>query len=137
MYTQLAIDARQTTLLSDVAEDCFGDVLRAYYKTHALVEIDDRLSIACQYYSAVGLGKMVVRHLGPDTGEVEVERSHIDEGWLKKWGKYDRPVNYITAGFVSGLIAATFDLPPRSFEVTEVDSMAMGAQTGRFQIVRR
>src|ERR1700690_2424099 len=85
LYTQLAIDSRRTALLAEVAEDCFVDVLKGYFKSHSLGNIADRVSIACQYYAAVGLGKLAVTCLGADAGEVVLERSHIDEGWLKKW----------------------------------------------------
>jgi hypothetical protein len=137
LYTQLALDARQSSLLAEIAEDSFVDVLKDYFKQHALVELGERASIACQYYAAVGLGKLAMNYLGPDSGQVDLERSHIDEGWIKKWGNHDCPVNYITAGFVAAMFAAILDLPARSFEVHEISSMAMGAPKGCFSVVRR
>lgn len=138
LYTQLAmdcsmLDAKQ--LLADSAEDAYYEVLTSYYRKHDIADLQDRLTIAEQYYAASGLGQMRVMCAGGDAGEVELTHSHVDEGWLKKWGPSDKPVNYITAGFIAGLFAAAFDLPRRSFKVTETASIVAGSPKSRFNVV--
>lgn len=136
LYTQLAIDAGEQQLLTEVAEDSFIEVLRDYFESNCIQGIADRIAIGTQYYAAVGLGTMEVIFLGTDSGEVVLPTSHLDEGWIKKWGKYDKPVNYLTSGFIAALCAAVWDLPARAFKATEVQSIVMGAQTSKFKIVR-
>lgn len=137
LNTQLALDANETALLQSVAEDSFFPELNAYFDKHAIKSLRDRISIGQQYYAVIGLGKMEVICLGADSGSVELLRSHIDEGWIAKWGTYDKPVNYIGAGFIGALFAASLELPPHSFDVTEVASLVMGAKKSHFKIVRQ
>ncbi len=139
LYSQLAddvgmLDGRR--LLAEVAEDAFGALLAGYYAAHGLARLGDRIAIAEQYYAALGLGRMKVVCAGPDSAEVELTRSHVDEGWIRKWGRRDRPVNFITAGYVAGMMAAAFGCPPRSFAVTETQSLVSGAQRTTFSAVR-
>ena len=84
----------------------------------------------------MGLGKLQVVCGGSDSGEVELHHSHVDQGWIKKWGKRDKPVNSIGAGYIAALFAAGFDLPPRAFAVTETASIVSGAPRSVFNIVR-
>jgi len=136
LYTQLALDAKETDLLSGVAEETFYKLLKDYYNKHNIINLEDKIDIACQYYSAVGLGKMEVGFLGEDSGEVILSISHVDQGWIKKWGNYDAPVNYITCGYISGMFSAIFDRNIGVFKAFEVESIVMGASKSRFRIVK-
>ncbi len=139
LYSQLAddvgmLDGRR--LLAQVAEDSFGSLLADYYAAHGLARVEDRIAIAEQYYAALGLGRMRVMSAGPDSAEVELARSHVDEGWIRKWGHRDKPVNFITSGYVAGMMAAVFGCPPRSFAGTETQSLVSGAARSTFSAVR-
>lgn len=140
LYTQLAddcalLDAKK--LLAEVAEDAFGAALADYYTQHGIDSIADRFDIATQYYAVCGLGKMHVRCAGPDSGSVELERSHVDEGWIAKWGQRPEPVNFITQGFIGGMFAAVMGRPSRSFRVSETASIVSGAERSVFEIVAK
>ena len=138
LYTQLAIDAGETDLLQRCAHDSFRKVLGTYFEAHPLCQsLQRKTEIACQYYALLGLGTMKVIYLGEDSGEFSLLSSHIDSGWIKKWGKYDKPVNYITAGYIEALIEAVLDLPANSFNITETGSIVMGAEVSTFKAVRR
>ena len=63
--------------------------------------------------------------------------SHTDSGWIKKWGEYDKPVNYVTAGYIEAMFEVLMDAPDKAFAATEVESIVMGADTSKFRIVRR
>jgi hypothetical protein len=136
LYSQLALDAGETDLLYDCAEETFYDMISEYFEEHGIEELEDRIDIACQYYGAVGLGKLAIDALGEYSGEATLTRSHIDEGWKKKWGKSDKPVNYITAGFIGALFSAVLDMPPGTFTAREIESIAQGAPVSRFSIGR-
>jgi len=139
LYTQLAEDCGMLDgkkLLTEVSQDTYYDTLSAYFNKHGVTDVSDRISIAEQYYATVaGLGQMHVLCAGPDGGEVELSHSHVDEGWIKKWGKRSTGCNYITCGYIAGMFAAVFNLNPRAYTAHEIESIVCGADRSRFQIV--
>jgi hypothetical protein len=136
LYTQLAVDAQETTLLAKTSEESFHDVLADYFDKNDIESVEDRIAVACQYYAAVGLGQMVVRCLGNDSGEVVLENSHVDEGWVKKWGKFDRPVNHIGRGYIAGMFAAVGGKPVGTYQVRETQSIVQGAPQSCFKVYK-
>jgi|WetSurMetagenome_2_1015567.scaffolds.fasta_scaffold35674_3 hypothetical protein len=138
LFAQLAIDANETELLKECTRDSFHKILDSYFTDNPAVDsVAKKIEIGCQYYSLVGLGKMRVNFMGEDSGEVELLSSHIDAGWQKKWGKFDKPVNYLTAGFIEALFETILSLPQKTFQVIEMQSIVMGAETSIFKILRR
>jgi hypothetical protein len=137
LYTQLADDCGMLDgkkLLAEVAADVFGDALKAYYDEHGIETVADRIAIAEQYYAVTGLGQMEVRCAGGESGEVVLLHSHVDEGWIKKWGERDKPVNFITCGFIAGVFAAVFGKDPRAYRVAEAAAIVCGADQSRFNV---
>jgi len=135
LYSQLAddcslLDAKK--LLASTSKESFLPVLADVFADHGATATKDRVTLAEQLYAAVGLGKMRVAYAGPESGEVELEHSHLDEGWMKKWGKRDEPVNFIGCGYVAALFSAVFGKPAGSYEVREVQSIVSGAEQSRF-----
>jgi len=138
LYTQLALDAGETTLLKECARDSFQDLLTQYFLKHPKHNtLEKKVSIASQYYSLLGLGKMEVKFIGRFSGAVELSFSHTDSGWIKKWGTYDKPINYITGGFIEALFAVCLNMPPNTYEAVEEQSIVMGAATSIFKVTRR
>jgi len=138
LYSQLAedcgfLDAKK--LLAEVAEDTFFDALSSYYAENQIASIADRIAIAQEYYSVYGMGQMVVINAGLDSGEVQLLDSHIDSGWIKKWGKRDKPVNFITCGYIAGMFSAILGKPTRVFSVKEVFSIVAGNEKSIFKVV--
>lgn len=114
-------------LLTEAAEDTFFGVLADYYRKAGVSEIADRIEIAERYYSESGLGKLAIKQSAEQGGEVEMVHSHVDEGWVKKWGTASRPVNYIGCGYVTGAFSAIYDKPKRNYTAEERQSIACGA----------
>lgn len=140
LYSRLADDCGildGKTLLAEVAEDTFYEILAQYYQEHGVQSVAMRVSIAEQYYAATGLGQMQVICAGPESGEVKLIHSHVDEGWIKKWGKFERPINFMTSGYIAGLFCAVFNRPLRSFHVTERESIVTGADRSLFEVVAK
>jgi len=139
LYTQLAddctmLDARG--LLARVAAETFFGILSSLLRKHALETPAERLAAAERYYAFAGLGKLKILSAGPETGEAELERSHVDEGWIRKWGRRDSPVNFITQGFLAAAFAAAFDRNPLDYVVREISSIVSGADRSWFQVAR-
>lgn len=138
LYTQLSLDAGETDLLKECARETFRSLLDTYYAKHpSLTTVQAKIEIGCQYYALLGLGKMIVNFLGSESGEVELISSHTDSGWIKKWGTYDKPINYLSAGYIEALFESIMGLAPRSYNAMETQSIVMGAETSKFKVTRR
>lgn len=140
LYSQLAddcefLDAKQ--LLADCSEDSFYEVLSNYYRENRVKGQDERFAIAQQYYSHSGLGQLNVVNADKNGGQIELPHSHVDEGWVKKWSNHDKPVNFITWGYISAMFSAVFDRPVRSYKVTEDASIVRGADRSRFSVTSK
>jgi hypothetical protein len=138
LYTQLAEDCGMldgVKLLKDCAEDTFLHTLKSYYAENDVATARERVALAEQYFAAMGLGKLQVVCAGSEAGQVRLEHSHVDAGWIKKWGKRDKPVNHIGCGYIAALFSAVFDRPARSYAVTETASIVAGAERSEFNVV--
>jgi len=138
LFTQLGLDAKDivdgTRILKESTEDVFYEALASYFKKNNIIGAADRVDIAVQMFSAVGMGKMKVVSNAESGGEIEMPHAYVDEGWLKKWGKNKSPVNFIGAGYIAGMFSAIFDKPTRTYTVTETQSMVMGADKSVFKV---
>ncbi|HNX97425.1 MAG TPA: hypothetical protein PKK12_07080 [Candidatus Aminicenantes bacterium] len=137
LFTQLALDARElvdgTRILQESAEDSFRCMLVEYFTRHQIHGVAERIDIGCKLYGAFGLGLLEVPSNESEGGEAVVRHSHLDEGWIRKWGTRQEAVNFITCGYVAALFAAAYDRPPKSFTVTETQSIVRGADRSVFQ----
>lgn len=137
LYTQLALDAEETDLLKECARESFRELLVHYFSTHTIDTLEEKIEIASQYYALLGLGKLKVNYMGLYSGSVELPFSHTDSGWIKKWGVYDKPINYISGGYIEALFEVCLELPAGSFEAVEEQSIVMGASHSIFKVRRK
>jgi len=138
LTTQLAndcelLDAKK--LLAECAEDAFYTVLTNYYRQHGITDLNERIRIAEMYFAEVGLGKLKVKYAGPYSGEIVLEYSHVDEGWIKKWGLFDKPINFIGCGYATALFSAIYDRGRREFSAKELQSIVCGAEVSIIEVV--
>ncbi len=136
LYTQLADDAvhfEGERLLKETAEDTFYDVLTDYFTKHHHTTIADQIDIAEQYWQTVGMGKLHFLEVGKYTVRADMPSSHVDQGWLVKWGVKQQPINFITAGFVTAVAALVNHRPPRSYAVRELKSLVSGDEKSVFK----
>ncbi len=126
-------DLEGLQILKDVVEESMRAVFDDYIEKNGLTSPLDRCNVGREYYSAFGLGKMVVT--GSESGgEVRLVRSHLDEGWVMKWGAADKPINHFTCGYIAAVFGSAFGKPTKSYTVTEVASMAAGETEGKFVV---
>ncbi len=137
LFTQLACDAEHLkgpALLSDAAAETFYPILKDYYINNNIMEFSDKISIAEQYYAFSGLGDIRFQ-FATERGTAILKHSHIDEGWLKKWGANTERVNFIGEGFIRAACAAIFDLKiDADIAIKETQSIVMGASRSKFEI---
>ncbi len=125
------IGARE--ILRDSVEDTMRAVFDDYIEKNGLSSAQDRCNVGREYFSVFGLGKMVITG-DENGGEVRLIRSHVDEGWVMKWGVHTNPINHFTCGYIAAMFAAAFKKPARSYLVAEVAGIAVGDTEGKFVV---
>lgn len=139
LYTQLADDAEQfngRALLRRAAELAFLPVLQQYFAKHEIDDRGERVAMAEEYWRSMGFGTLKFDWVGELSSAAHMDHSHVDEGWIKKWGTRDKPVNFIGQGFLAAAMAAIYGLPAGSYTVYETESKVSGAEASRFSLVR-
>lgn len=123
-------------ILIESAEDSMRPLFDDYLTKHGITDPAARLAVGADYYPVMGMGLMQVQgsSLG---GQVTLTRSHMDQGWIKKWGTSDKPVNFVTQGYIAAMFGAAFQKPARSYQVTETASIVKGDPQSRFLITLR
>lgn len=137
LLTQLANDAVKFNgpqIMFSTAEETFYPILAKYFKENNVVSYEDRARIVEQYYAYIGLGLMKINL---KEHSAELIHSHLDEAWLKKWSVTDKPVNYITQGFLAAAFSAITDNNFEIFNVQEIQSIACGNETSKFIIEKK
>lgn len=138
LYSQLADDAGDLFngpgILHDSARESFYPVLLEYFEKHQIDKLDDRINIIEQFWSYSGMGSLLITNPSTENGAAEMPFSHVDSGWIKKWGNRDQPVNFITQGYLAAAFAAIHNMPSGSFKVTEIQSIVTGAKKSLFTI---
>ncbi len=121
-------------ILTESAEDAFRPLFDAGIQKNNLADPASRLAACTEYYSAMGMGLVNMKG-DASGGEATLQRSHVDQGWLKKFGPSQLPVNYVTCGFLAAAFAAAHGKPARSYQVTETASIAKGDPESKFSVV--
>jgi hypothetical protein len=136
LTTQLALDYADQggpRVLRECAEDSIRPMLADYVAKQSIIDAAARLSVGCEYYAVMGLGQMTASGEASG-GEVHLSHSHVDEGWVKKFGTSQAPINHFTAGYAAAMFSVAFDKPARGYRVQETQSIAMGSPTTVFEL---
>jgi len=124
-------DLNAPQILSDVVEETMRPIFDDYIQKNNLSSIQDKCNVGREYYSVFGLGKMIVSG-NEKGGEVRLTSSHVDEGWIRKWGVNQKPINFFTCGYIAAMFGSAFNKPLKSFIVTEEASISAGEAEGKF-----
>ncbi|MEE9912943.1 MAG: hypothetical protein K4571_14610 [Deltaproteobacteria bacterium] len=136
LLSKLAMDFDDiggSRVLCESAEDSVRPMIDDYCAKNNIASFEDKLDVGRQYYSVMGMGMMDVTG-DKYQGKATLTRSHVDQGWAKKWGNHDAPVNHWTRGYLAAMFAAAAGKAPRSYEVVEESSIVMGQPTSTFTV---
>lgn len=126
-------DINGPQILADTVEDSMRVLLEDYFQKNSITDSKEKGIVGTEYFSTFGLGKMTIS--GNDqSGEARLTHSHIDEGWIKKWGQHHKPINHFTRGYVAAIFGSIFNRAPRSFSVTETAAMVTGEEQSIFVV---
>jgi hypothetical protein len=137
LFTDLAVCTRSfggIEKLVEAGDKVFGMLLKDYFAKEGVSTLDDKVAIAEQYWRVMGMGMIKIFTSDKTSGTATMEYSHLDEGWLKKFGHWNSPVNFFTQGFLAGFFGAAYGLPFGSYEVAETQSLVRGDDISRFDI---
>jgi hypothetical protein len=140
LYCQLADDAELfdgKALLRKAAEMSFLPVMKDYFSRNGVTELADRISAVEDYWKKCGMGLLEFERVGGMSAIARMDHSHVDRGWIRKWGNRDEAVNFIGQGFLSAAMAAIFEQPEGSYVARETESIVAGSPESRFTIVRQ
>lgn len=136
LTTKLAMDYDDiggTRILAESAEDSILPMLTDYIRKNAINNPEERLRVGAGFYREMGMGSIDIS--GSEAGgKVSLQASHVDKGWQTKWGNNKGPINHFTRGYIAAVFEAAFDKPPRSYQVSEKESMVTGAAKGLFSV---
>jgi hypothetical protein len=135
IFTKLALELQDSggaRYLTEAMEEASYIALRKVFITEGVQSAAERRAFVEQYYRLTGLGDFSIRECTANGGSITLRRSHIDEGWVKKYGQSPVPVNFVTAGFLAGAFAAIHDEHLRHYQAEETASMASGKAAGEF-----
>ena len=139
LFTQLADDAEDldgSRLLREAFEESTYPVLIKYYKENGITDTEEKKAVAEEYFKVIGFGDIKFTFEG-DGGNVEMVHSHVDEGWIKKFGKRETPVNFMGQGFINAVFSAVTGNPPGSFATEETQSIVCGTGTSKFTVTKK
>jgi len=136
LLTKLAMDYPEVNgadILASSAEDSIRPLLDETARRQSAKTPEEVMSVGKELYQQLGMGLMSIDG-ARENSEVTLVRSHVDQGWIKKWGKSTTVVNHFTRGFISAIFGAAFQKPGQSFIVEETSSIARGDATSRFVV---
>lgn len=134
LFTQLADDAKYLDgpkILANTSKKIFKDVLSKYFKENNIIKIEDKITLSENYFSKIGLGKMEIKY---NDNKVILTRSHVDEGWIKKWNTSEKSINYFGTGYISAVFSIIHEKDINTDNVFETKSIAMGNDISEFLI---
>jgi hypothetical protein len=139
IFTKLALDMaflEGPDHLRTAMEETAYLTLQRRFLVDGIHSAADREMLGKRYFSLAGLGQLEV-DANENGGTATMRHSHLDEGWLKKWGTSKQPVNLIGQGYLAGFWSAMFARPVGHYKVRETESLVSGATASRFSITAK
>jgi predicted hydrocarbon binding protein len=139
LFTKLAVDMRHLgapAMLSESMEDAFYILLKKLVILEELTSAKERIEIFQEHFRLAGLGTLVLKNIQPSGGNAVITHSHLDEGWVKKWGTYDEPVNFMGQGYIAAAFAVIHNTFPRTYRVEETRSIVKGDPQSEFTVTK-
>lgn len=124
-------------IMRGAAEDSFYPMFKNYFCEHKISCPKERIAIVEQMVVLMGLGNIEFAYIGTDQAKVVMTHSHVDQGWIKKWGNREagKPVNFIVQGLLQAAFNAILELPVGSCKCLETRSIVCGDKESHFSIV--
>ncbi len=139
LFTRLAMDMDKiggTRFLRESMEESSYLTLQRIFLAQQIKGKEDRKKVAEQYFGLSGLGQLALT-ISASGGSAEMRHSHVDEGWVKKWKKEDRPVNFMGQGYILAAFCIINGRPVGSYQIVETRSIVKGDGKSEFTITEK
>lgn len=139
LFTKLAIEMEKiggTSHLRDSMEESSYLTLQRLFLSQKISAKEEKIQIAQQYFGLSGLGQLELT-VNTSGGSAKMIHSHVDEGWVKKWQKEKRPVNFIGQGYVIAAFSMINDKPIGAYDIEETKSIVKGDRFSEFIITEK
>lgn len=123
-------------ILINTVIDTIGPILTDYIEKNEITSFKEKIDVGAQFYSVMGLGKMEAKRTQKGW-QIELSRSHIDKGWISKWGVEDVCINFFTVGYITAMFSIASGMFPVNFRVEEISSIVSGRDTSSFLVEKR
>jgi hypothetical protein len=140
LFTKLAIDMDKkldgARLLKESMEESAYLTLQRLMLTQKVISHNDKVDIAQQYFGLSGLGQLQLK-VKSNGGSARLMHSHVDEGWIKKWRKEKKPVNFIGQGYIIAAFSVINGRSIGTYEIEETRSIVKGDRYSEFTITEK
>ncbi|HBE01718.1 MAG: hypothetical protein A2096_09355 [Spirochaetes bacterium GWF1_41_5] len=139
LYTKLALDMQELQaprLLSESMEEAMYTVFKKYFVCDNISSLQDKIKVTEEIFRLTGLGLLEIR-FNSERGSAVMKHSHLDEGWIKKWGHAKHPVNFTGQGYIAAAFAVISDEWIGSYEVKEIKSIVCGDSFSEFSVQKK
>jgi hypothetical protein len=134
---KLALETRAGDMplfLVDAMEEAVYLALKWIFLAAGETTAERRRTITEDHFRLSGLGLLSISSIGLEGGGAILSRSTLDESWISRWGKSQKPVNVLAAGYLAGAFAALTGQGLRSFAAKETKSIVMGDPVSEFVV---
>ncbi len=113
-------------IVQSAAEEFYTN-FSEYIKKYLMEKTDfEKLNAAEDLYRFMGFGRIDLSGVNDKGGMVYANSSYYVIGWLAKYGRRDKPLCYLTCGFLSGVLSAVYLKPLDYYKVIEKHCMITG-----------
>lgn len=130
--TATYVDGRAILIRS--SEESVNKQLIGYYDRKGISDEKTRISIAADMFKVFGVGLLDFSNINGSGGTVTSKSSHVARGWKEQIGTREKPVDYISCGFIAGALAAVYNKPIGTFKVNETECLVQGKEKCKFEV---
>jgi len=123
-----------TKILIGAANEMAFHQLSDIFSRQDTADVAERKELASRLYQWAGFGKIDLSLLKKDGGTLATRQSHYSQAWKVKLGKATRPVDFFTAGWLTGALSAVYGLAQDEFSVIQEKCMAKGDEQNVFSL---
>ncbi len=107
--------------------------LTALFKEEKISDVQERKQMAEDVFRWAGFGRVNLAELNEAGGSVTTAHSHYSHAWLTKFGKAEAPVDFFTTGWLTGALAAIYDLPQGAISCEQLECLAAGGSSNVYK----
>lgn len=127
------VDGR-AIIVEAAAEEFFQNFKQILASESKDISTVKALEEAENLYRFMGFGRLDLSKLTESGGIAYADSSYYVVSWLAKYGRRETPVCCFTCGYIAGILGATFNAAPLTYEVKETQCMMLRHDRCEFSV---